>query len=101
MRHGASVSALSAPPWRNFAAMIECCMGEGRLIRVISGESAPPKAAAYIVAESDKAKAMGIILECVAMPGDDIQDLGRVSEPLIMALNLAPGEFSPVDRPKK
>jgi hypothetical protein len=81
--------------------MVQYWMGEGRLIRVTGGEATPPKTAAYIVAESDKAKAMGIILECVAMPGDDIQDLGRVSEPLIMALNLAAGEFSPVDGRKK
>jgi hypothetical protein len=76
-------------------------MGEGRLIRVTSGEAAPPKSIAFIVAEPDKAKALAIILESVAKPGDDVQDIGRVSEPLIAALALAPGEFSPVDGPKK
>jgi hypothetical protein len=77
-------------------------MGEGRLIRVTtSGETAPPKSAAYIVAESDKAKALAIILESVARPGDDVQDIGKVSEQLVAALALAPGEFSPVDGPKK
>jgi hypothetical protein len=76
-------------------------MGEGRLIRVTGGGTAPIKSATFIVAESDKAKALAIILESVAKPGDNVEDLGRVSEPLIMALKLAPGEFSPVDGPKK
>ncbi len=76
-------------------------MGEGRLIRLTGGEAAPTKSAAYIVAESDKAKALAIILESVAKPGDDIQDIGKVSEQLVAALALASGEFSTVDGPKK
>jgi hypothetical protein len=75
-------------------------MAEGRLIRVTNSGTTPPSVA-YIVAEPDKAKALAIILSNVAIPGSNVQDLGRVSEPLIAALKLAAGEFSPVNGPQK
>ncbi len=72
-------------------------MGPGRLIRVSkSGEK--PQSTTYIVCEVDKAKAIAIILDGVGVnSGDDIHDLGRVSEELLKAMSLGPGQFMPID----
>ena len=71
-------------------------MGEGRLIRV-SKYRGDPEAVSYLVAVPDKAEALEIVKANAGRPGDEIEDLGRVSEALIKALSLAPGEFLPVD----
>jgi hypothetical protein len=71
-------------------------MGLGRLIRVRKrGEN--PQSVAYIVHEADSAKAVEIIRNIVGSIGDDIQDLGRVSEELLKAMSIGPGQFVPVD----
>jgi hypothetical protein len=71
-------------------------MGEGRLIRV-SKYRGDPNGKAYVVAEPDKARAANLIMSKIANPGEDIEDLGRVSGPLLVALALAPGEIAPMD----
>ena len=69
---------------------------EGRLVRV-SKYRGDPKAAAYVVAVSDKDGASDLIREKVGQPGDHIEDLGHVSEQLLTALSLAPGTFARID----
>jgi hypothetical protein len=64
----------------------------GRLVRVRYGESRF-FLAAYIVAEPDAAKAVDRIRTKVAGPADAVEDLGRVSEALLAALQVAPGDF--------
>ena len=71
-------------------------MGEGRLIRV-SKYRGDPEAVAYLVAVPDKAEAIDIVKAKAGKTGEEIEDLGRVSEALIKALSLAPGEFIPID----
>lgn len=68
---------------------------EGRLIRV-SKYRGDPQAVAYLVAVPDKAGAIDLI-SGTASQGEDIEDLGRVSEQLLMAMSLAPGEFIRID----
>src|ERR1700722_7062168 len=54
-----------------------CMAGtDGRLIRVAEFRG-DPKAAAYVVAVSDKATALSLIREKIGQPGDDIEDLGN------------------------
>lgn len=67
-------------------------MGEGRLVRVRKYRG-DPDGTAYVVAEPDKSKAIGLIANNVASEGQDIEDLGRVSANLVAALSLEPGEF--------
>lgn len=69
---------------------------EGRLVRV-SKYRGDPKAVAYVVAVSDKDRASDLIREKVGQPADDIEDLGHVSEQLLMALSLAPDTFARID----
>jgi hypothetical protein len=40
---------------------------------------------------------MAIIMASAAVALDDIQDLGRVSEELLKAMSIAPGQFVPID----
>jgi hypothetical protein len=70
-------------------------MGEGRLIRV--GKSGGKSAASYIVNEADKTTAIDIVRKSIVSLSDDIQDLGRVSEELLKAMSVEPGEFVSVD----
>jgi len=71
-------------------------MEDGRLIRVRKYQSVA-KAVAYIVAISNPSKAIDLIREKAADPVDEVQDLGRVSGALLMALELRPGEFIRAD----
>ncbi len=71
-------------------------MGEGRLIRV-SKYRGDPEGKAYLVAVSDKVQAMQLIASQAASAADEIEDLGRVSDALLAAMSLAPGEFIPID----
>jgi hypothetical protein len=52
-----------------------------------------PTAVAYLVAVSDKDKAVDLIRQKAGGSGDDIEDLGRVSEALLMAMSVHEGEF--------
>jgi hypothetical protein len=64
----------------------------GRLVRVRCGESRSCLVA-YIVAEPNAAKAVDRIRTEIAGPADAVEDLGRVSEALLRALQVAPGDF--------
>jgi len=68
-------------------------MGFGRLIRV-GRWPGDTEAAIYVVAEADPTKAIDIIKVGGTDDGDDFEDLGRVSETLLSALSLQPGEFT-------
>jgi hypothetical protein len=69
----------------------------GRLIRK-SAYRGDSKSTAYIVAIDDAAKAIRLIKQNVAELGDDIEDLGRVSDGLLQALNLPAGSFASLDQ---
>jgi hypothetical protein len=71
-------------------------MGEGRLIRV-SKYRGDPQAVAYLVAVANKAEALELIKAKIGQLGEEIEDLGRVSEALITAMSLAPGDLIPID----
>jgi hypothetical protein len=70
-------------------------MGEGRLIRV-SRYRGDPEAVAYLVAMPEKTEAIDLIANQAAGAGDEIEDMGRVSEALITAMHLPPGQFVPL-----
>ncbi|MFZ0723409.1 MAG: hypothetical protein WAM99_21320, partial [Xanthobacteraceae bacterium] len=53
---------------------------------------------AYIVAVDDAAEAVDLIKQNVAEPGDDIEDLGLVTDGLLQTLNLPAGSFASLDQ---
>ncbi|HUI14440.1 MAG TPA: hypothetical protein VL048_13345 [Xanthobacteraceae bacterium] len=67
-------------------------MGPGRLVRVgrCQGDR---KAVGYIVAMPDADAALDLIRIKVAGPSDYVEDVGRVSEALLNALNLSLGQY--------
>jgi hypothetical protein len=67
-------------------------MGFGRMIRVRSRRG-DPDATVYVVAESDAAKAIDILKAAIVGSFDEYEDLGRVTDQLLSALSLAPGQF--------
>lgn len=67
-------------------------MHNGRLIRV-SRYRGDPQAVAYIVALADPAGAIELISAQAASPTDEVEDLGRVSDSLLLALHLETGQF--------
>lgn len=71
-------------------------MEDGRLVRVARYRG-DAKAVAYIVAISNPSRAVDLIRQKAADPADEIQDLGRVSANLLIALRLLPGEFIRAD----
>jgi len=75
-------------------------MGYGRLVRAKQYRG-DPKGVAYIVAIADPNEAMQLIRERVAVTGDEVEDLGRVSEALLTALDLQPGGFIRADSTHK
>lgn len=79
---------LSIPAaWSTVAAM-----DYGRLIRV-NKPHGDGNSVAYIVALPDAAEAARLIANQVAEPGDTVEDLGRVSDALLIAMKLQPGDF--------
>lgn len=74
-------------------------MERGKLIRV-GKHKGDPRAIAYIVALLDPDAAIDLIRKKVAGPDDLIEDVGRVSDALLIALNLQPGDFTRVDNPR-
>ena len=62
------------------------------MIRV-SSRRGDPGATTYVVAEPDAAKAIDILKAVIVGPVDEYEDLGRVTDQLLRALNLAPGQF--------
>ena len=67
-------------------------MHNGRLIRV-SRSRGDPRKTAYIVAIADPGKAIDLIRMRAASPDADIEDLGRVSDALLLTLKLGTGQF--------
>ena len=64
----------------------------GRCIRV-GLHRGDPGAAVYVVAESDPAKALNILRTELPDNGSDFEDVGRVTQQLVDALDLKPGQF--------
>jgi hypothetical protein len=62
----------------------------GRLIRI--GNRREGQDAIYVVAEADPTKAVDIIRRNIAGPNVELEDLGRVSDKLLVAL--ASGQFT-------
>jgi hypothetical protein len=67
-------------------------MDNGRLIRV-SKHQGDPKPVAYIVAVAESAQAIELIRSEVGHLCDEIEDLGRVSDALLIAMKIKPGSF--------
>jgi hypothetical protein len=72
-------------------------MEDGRLIRVAKYRG-DPTAVACIVAIADPDLASNLIRIKIAGPEDDVQDLGRVSDALVRALKLLPGQYMRTDQ---
>jgi hypothetical protein len=70
-------------------------MDYGRLIRV-SKFQGDPRPIAYIVAVKDAARAIQLLEAQIATRGT-FEDLGRVSDALLMTLELSPGQFACID----
>jgi hypothetical protein len=68
-------------------------MEGGRLIRVgrFSGDT---RGVAYIVALADPVAAVELITRTIADPKEHVEDLGRVSEALLRAMDLKIGGFA-------
>jgi hypothetical protein len=67
-------------------------MGEGRLIRV-SKYPGDPRPVGYIVAIPRPDEAIALVREKLGNPGDEIVDAGRVTDTLLIALKLRPGDL--------
>jgi hypothetical protein len=65
----------------------------GRLVRVSRFKGAP-NPAMYVVAESDPDKALAIVKEQLANKEFEYEDVGQVSQQLLNALNLKPGDIA-------
>ena len=74
-------------------------MERGRLIRV-GKYRGDPNTVAHIVALLDPATAIDLIRKKAAGPDDLIEDVGRVSDGLLTALNMLPGDFTRADNPR-
>ena len=66
----------------------------GRLIKVRAHRS-DPEATIYVVAEAEVEKAIAILKIALVRPNDEYEDLGRVTDTLLNALSLQPGQFTP------
>jgi hypothetical protein len=64
----------------------------GRLIRVRKHRS-DAQAVSYIVAIADPVEAIALIQGQVAAAGDEIEDMGRVSDSILVAMKLGTGQF--------
>jgi hypothetical protein len=64
----------------------------GRLIKVTRASAAGRIESLYVVAEPSSEKAVDIVKS--DLPGARIEDKGGVSERLVNALSLAPGQFT-------
>lgn len=67
-------------------------MHNGRLIRV-SKFRGDPHAVVYVVALYNAAEAIELIRAQAAFPGDEVEDLGRVTDTLLSVLKLGTGQF--------
>jgi hypothetical protein len=67
-------------------------MPTGRLIRVQKYRS-DPTAIIYVVAEANGTAAIEVLKKALEHVGGEYEDLGRVNDSLIDALNLKAGQF--------
>jgi hypothetical protein len=74
-------------------------MERGRLIRVAKYRG-DPSTVSYIVALPDAGTAIDLMREKVGGQGDAFEDLCRVSDDLLKALNLQSGGYIRVDKPR-
>ena len=87
MRHYHHRYSVDHPPTRAF--------GPRRISPILSQPlSETLNDAIYVVAEADPTKAVDIIRRNVAGPNVELEDLGRVSDKLLVALALQPGQFT-------
>jgi hypothetical protein len=75
-------------------------MASGRLLRV-SKYRGDPNAIAYIVAIPESAKAIEAVRQKVGTVGGEFEDVARVSDALLQAFNISPGEFVCADELSK
>ena len=68
-------------------------MGFGRLIRV-RAHRRDAQATIYVVAEAEVDKAIDILKIALARSNYEYEDLGRVTETLLNAIGLQPGQFT-------
>jgi hypothetical protein len=67
-------------------------MGFGRLVRISNGRG-DPNALIYVVAVADPKEAVDIVQKRFG-PAVESEDLGRVTDALLTALGLKPGEIA-------
>jgi hypothetical protein len=67
-------------------------MPTGRLIRIRNYRSAST-AIIYVVAEANGTAAIDVLKKALAHAGGEYDDLGRVNDSLVDALNLKAGQF--------
>ncbi len=74
-------------------------MGPGCLIKVTTSPvgGAGLATIAYVVSEQDADRAVNIIKSKIARPADAVVAVSRVSEELLNALGVAPGDFTRAD----
>ena len=73
-------------------------MGPGNLVKVRTPSSGGAVVTtAYLVSEQDATRAVNIIKSKIAPRTDEVMAVGRVSEELLNALGVAPGEFTRAD----
>ena len=73
-------------------------MGLGCLVKVTTRSSGDRLATvAYVVSEQDADRAIDIIKSKIAQLADDVVVVSRVSEELLHALGIAPGNFTRAD----
>lgn len=73
-------------------------MGPGHLVKVMTPSSGGEFVTiGYLVAEQDKNRAITIIKSKIAKLTDEVAAISRVSEELLNALGVAPGDFTRAD----
>jgi ribose 1,5-bisphosphokinase PhnN len=73
-------------------------MGPGRLVKVTKpSSSATDSMIAYVVSEENAVDAVNIIKREIAQSTDEVVAVSRVSEELLKALSIPPGEFKRAD----
>jgi hypothetical protein len=70
------------------------CGDDVRTAHSSAGTSTCPEATLYVAAEAEVEKAIDILKIALARPHDEYEDLGRVTDTLLNALDLQPGQFA-------
>jgi len=78
--------------------LVAVAMGPGCLVKVTKPSSSGIDALiAYVVSEEDAVRAVTLIKNKIAQSTDEVVAVSRVSEELLKALGMAPGDFRRVD----